>query len=527
MNYSNTDCLNNELTYSSPISFNAKAINNNCATFNGTTDYIYLGNNYVYSAYATGIKGAISCNVKFNSSSSQKLFCGILGITESITANYTTGIYIGALNKNVSVFLYSTAMWTFPTSTGYYDKLTDGNWHNIYYYIEKQGIQNDSNVFLYIDGIRCIGGAVNFDGNSKSDISLIGVGRSGDSTLNNNSYSNCNICNFKVYNSPLTESEIFNCNTYNGDKLVAWYPMAEGSNNIIYDAVGNINGRLTSTSISTCWETKQDMFAYNLTQGFKQEPTALSAFTNAKVPNNKNITIYKSDLSTNADGWFLYNGSSTSYDSTNKCFNVSSAANSTFASLHNNLLPSYASDYYGTSYRLHTKIKNNGINNITQLQYFMYGNTDLNSIALKYETVNILPGEFLDLWVDMPKNARFDGTAYYDKSIRLLLRFSSAAVETTDNQWALYECELQQVDNFDNHPKVDNGHNLAESTLDWSNGITNIAEITNTLGTSAYTPLSDTQNLYKKSIANGEQNYLLYSQPQTGINLKRINNKLR
>lgn len=323
MKYSNTDCLGSPLTNSSPVAFNASVRNNNCATFDATNNpsYIVLGDDNVL--------GDVS-KVIFRYKGTYNKSNGFFG---NIFPKITYGNDFGATDIDTLTLKYEGMRYIFTAS------VFDSKWHII-----EVSIVN-STPELKIDNVIIPYTIVD------NSLTILFTTIAARYTVQYQFPNTGSICDFKCYDSNNT--------------LTHWYPMAEGAGSITYDAIGNINGTITSSSLTTFWETKQDIFAYNLINGYGK-----ISESDAKIP-----------------------------------LNISSIT--------------YAEE----------------------------------------------------------------------------------------------------------HPKLDNGHNLAESTLDFTQGISNIAELNALTGINNYAPATVVSGLYKRTVTAGEKNYLLYKQAQTDTNLQRINNK--
>lgn len=324
MNYSNTDCLGSPLTNSSPVAFNAMVRNNNCATFNGSSDYISLGANNIL-----GEVDKVEFLYKGTRSTYHVFFTNIFKIQSD--DNY--GNILIFETATLLTFRYKGKQYTFTTTIG------DDIFHRIT--IDVSG----DTPSMTVDGVVAPFSSPTSTTTAYDNGSYIGF-----NGTNTNYLIKGSICDFKCYS---------------GNTLLHWYPMAEGAGSIVYDAIGNINGTITSSSLTTFWETKQDVFAYNLINGYGK-----ISGNDAKIPLNISSITYTEE-----------------------------------------------------------------------------------------------------------------------------------------------------------HPKLDNGHNLAEPTLDFTQGISGIAELNALSGIDTYTTATTVSGLYKKIITTGEKNYLLYKQVQSGTNLQRINNK--
>lgn len=320
LTYSNTNCLGNALTYSYPVKFNAKVISNNCATFDGTNDYVYIN-----STYLSAKKITFRAKLASASANPKVVISNIFGENSAI----------GFLSSEFGVVVSGTQ---YLGSYSY-----DSNWHN--YSVDISG----ASPILKIDDVQ-ITASISATGFVYKN-SAIGARQLGSETTYG-AHFNGQICDIKGFDE------------YN--ELIYWWPLAEGSNLTCYDSINANNGSINTPSGTNFWANKQDVFAYNIVEGFGY----ISGST-AKVPL--------------------------------------------------------------------------GISGITYTEQ---------------------------------------------------------------------------------HPSLSYGHNLAESKLDFTQGVLGMSEFKALSGVNSYVAQTSVSGLYKHSITSGETNYLLYKQAQTGVNLSRITTKL-
>lgn len=264
LSYSNTDCLNNPITDLAPVSFKGKLSDNNCATFNGSSDGIFLSQSSIIDtdncviSFDFRMPTSISHNIVF--------FQGIVKNDNDFSSGTAYGwhLYMVSGTKVINLCRPDGKKQNLGTHT----ELLDNKPHRFELTINGPS----SPASLKIDNVSVITGS---DSNSFKDTgrSYVGVGNESGSTLMDHYVGS--IWNFKISDQ--------------NDNLIHWYPLAEGADTIAYDAIGSVNGEIVSTSITTFWNTKQDVFAYNAINGF-----GTISGSDAKVPLNlEGITYIK------------------------------------------------------------------------------------------------------------------------------------------------------------------------------------------------------------------------------------------
>lgn len=320
LTYSNTNCLGNALTYISPTKFNAKAINNNCATFDGSNDYAYINSTFLGASKAT-----FKAKLASDNANPKVVISNIFGANSAI----------GFTGQKFGLVLNGTQYLG--------DFIYDLQWHN--YSVDVSG----ASPIIKIDGVE-ITASISTTGFVYKN-TAIGARQLG-SESNYGAYFNGQVCDLKAFDDY--------------GELLYWWPLAEGADLVCYDCIGANNGNINTTSATNFWANKQDLFAYNIVNGFGY----ISGST-AKVP-----------------------------------------------------------------------------------------------LAIS-------------------------GITYTEE-----------------------------------HPSLSYGHNLAESKLDFTQGVSGIAEFNALSGVNNYVAQTSVGGLYKHSTTSGEQNYLLYKKAQTGVNLSRVTTKL-
>lgn len=482
MNYSNTDCLGNPLTNSSPVAFNALAKGNNCATFNGTSDYIYLGEN--------NILGEVD-KVEFLYKGVRSTFNVFFTNIFKIQSDDTCGNILLFEDENTLTFRYKGQQYAFTAPVG------DNVFHRISIDISSGAPS------MTVDGITVPVSAPASNTTVYDKGSYIGFNGTDTNYLIKGS-----ICDFKCYS---------------GDTLLHWYPMAEGAGAIVYDAVGNVNGTITSASLTTFWETKQDIFAYNLINGFSQDSDQATALLPVKHPIGKDLCIYKSNFTSSTDGWDYVSSSVSAANGVVTSTRVVTSASNTWNTRIQKPIGFLNAKQVGRLFRVKFRLKNISDVNMSGVTFsigtaYAYGSKGL---AVIYNSTILGAGETHEYDIS---SATAGNGSDWSPIFQLYTTFTGATEGSTVG-FEVSNIEVYQVNYTEDRPKLEYGHNLAESALDFTQGISGIAELNALTGIDNYTPATAVSGLYKKTITAGEKNYLLYKQAQTDTNSQRINNK--
>jgi len=472
-----------------PVSFKGKISDNNCATFNGQNQYVLLSNQSISDVTK------ISFTVKINAihSDASKLY--------SIFAGFNLRCNFGIRKDSAAHFCLwvgngeHTGIFEITTLT-----VTVGSIYNV-----EVSFDYNSGYSCIVNGNSYTLSFVNSNPPSALNVyTLLGASRNTSNANYQPSY--CNLWDFKCYNS--------------NNELIHWYPLAEGANTIAYDAIGNVNGRIVS-SLSTFWGTKQDVFAYNAINGFKEDSNQSIAISNAKIPSSKDICIYKSNFGSTVDNWVkgagtVYTGPSVSNNNL-----VISRYDGTQIVLNNSSIGSF-SNHLTNTYHIKFKVKNtsfaSGDYDFTLNGIYItigYTSDTVNSIAYKAITnVGLSTGGTYTVDTDIPlsnKNNTLD-------TLNLTFKFATNAPDVS-NQLAieLSDIELYQINNTVTYEPVTNGIPPCESIIDFSQGVSNVAELKN-VSIATY---------YKTSDNGSISNFVVYKEAQTGVNLTRVNNHLK
>lgn len=559
MNYSSTDCLDTELTYSSTNKFRPLIKHNHCLSLNGTSDYINFGKDFIYKALSkdTSTLGSISFMYKSNLPNTSTAISYICDSVIGVNNDVFPTVYpfrVSFVGNKLRISCYGKSI---ACCDGTNDIISDGEWHTFYIHVNKKN-GNHTNVTGYLDG-KPLSFTSSSDSTTTAIFASIGVKTGNKTSKALSNYLNGSICNFKIYNTKLTDTEIQQCNDYIGNKLVHWYPMAEGSNNIINDAVGFVHGRLVSSSISNSWSSFQDVFAYNNNNGFKIciQPNDKSYL--AKIPNIKSETcIYKSNFVNTIDGSGVYGtsyGTILSYtnDATLKVnINRKSTQNSYSQSMFqvggiNNaiLLNKQTKFSCKLSFKLNSRtltLPNSTVLN-NPLPYIISVNIGswetANQVSNELQINTLIDAISFNKWYTISTPIKTSSGIADTSNIGVQLNFYGYNNDKTAKSGYsdIFEVEVKDVEiyrhnDFELHEKLINGYNMSESEFDFSQNVENVAELKeNNVYDFSNELLKDpkhSDDIYSEHILDknynllGKRNLKLYKKSQSNKNLLRL-----
>lgn len=256
--YSNTDCLGNELTYSTPASHQIKLSESNCLTFNANnTNYVYFGKGQ--DLFHDTTKVVFKWLSPSSITSNRTLFTGLTKVFNENTGlaqliykiSTDTPIFqIGYINSSPS------ATTNYSTGTLYSANYTVSP--NTIYEISVD-LSDPSNPILIINGETL---TVTATTNSTAyywpyhSIGIqLGAYRPEPGRVEAMSAAQGSMWNIRLYDE--------------NDNLVHHYPLSEGYGINIYDTVGDVHGYLSTPNMETSWmSVRQDDYHYNLENGF-------------------------------------------------------------------------------------------------------------------------------------------------------------------------------------------------------------------------------------------------------------------
>ncbi len=489
LQYDNIDALGNTLTYSDPCKFNAKFKGSNCFYSNTTANYITLGNKANFSDVT-----AIEVDLMFSQlqlGSTNYIFTNIInGLGFCFATSSSTG------ETYANAYLSSTKQWRFTLPV-----LTI----NTHYKIRVELLNNVCN--LYIDDQICSSTTSTYT-SSLLDIVYIGNNSAKKWPLHNTS-----IWNFRCYNA-------------NGD-LVHHYPMSEGMGKIIYDTVGDKHGVIINAGniYTVVWSKFQDDYHYNLTEGYisidgddidrfsktlKIPLKDASSVLVAKDSYQAGINNYTVMAEAEGGGWTTYDSSTVTLvkDNTNGNYikvQVTNGTVSTLKTLNNctlmnefngslpttftspNLPASYnnfinVNPQIPVQYNLKCKVRCNvhtydGVDQDTLSFrfYMLHGGT--NSFTANMNPPNDGEWHDIDITGSVNPNGAYISAGTGRQFCYLQIRNVTANV-SVNIDLDIKDIELYRISNCTYHPPILNGHNGAETLLDFTQqGSTNVAEI--------------------------------------------------
>lgn len=243
--YSNTDCLGNELTYSTPASHQLTMTESNCLTFTGnTTNYIYFGDS---DEFTDVVKVKLTWLTQTTSWTPDIcFFTGLLGCINNSSHNRC--IFNYSMGNKRFVFGFGPNLYDFSFTCTL----------NTQYDIEVAFKDTDSTPTLIVNGESITNTATrSWSGTQATDYHMIGLHTQ---TATTGTTSVQNACRGSLWNIRLYDSN---------DNLIHHYPLSEGYGNIIYDTVGDVHGYLSSPNLEINWmNTRQNDYHYNLENGF-------------------------------------------------------------------------------------------------------------------------------------------------------------------------------------------------------------------------------------------------------------------
>jgi len=257
------DIHSNELTYTGLCPRDAKLIESNCVTLDGLNDYISFG---------TDDEG-----LRFTASQPFTLAAWVRpavtgGTYGHIFNRRTTG---SSYQAGYMLRWYDAGRFHFLLADGsdFIEALTisgeapEGSWYHVTAVYDGSG-----KVSIYQDGVCHASGSGTLSGDMVSTACNFRLGilqLTGGTTYNP---FEGRICDARVYNYALTNAQVADLAAGNVPAVapIRHWPMAEGSGTIIYDASGNLNfGTATGATSAELWANTQDVFHYNITNGFR------------------------------------------------------------------------------------------------------------------------------------------------------------------------------------------------------------------------------------------------------------------
>lgn len=264
---------------------------------------------------------------------------------------------------------------------------------------------------------------------------------------------------------------IFGCNddfAWSTTRAVAThhYALAEGEGDIVYDNIGNNDGKLITSSMSSARKTYTRIQSYNSLVGFKEDSNIETAISKAKIPMNKDLILYKSDF--REDGIEnIITGSTNSITNDGKL-----------------LIQGTTSMFY-VSIPLSFKITPVNVGRKLKLQFKI---KNLENLDINIDTLRIVVGDTMDggqsclsikTNVNIPSNTELSFseefppiTTALDQSCSIIL--SAQLGSDTNLKYEISDIVLTQVDSMTSYPAVKNGKNKSEADISYSQLISDL-----------------------------------------------------
>lgn len=240
------------------------------------------------------------------------------------------------------------------------------------------------------------------------------------------------------------------------------YALAEGEGDIVYDNIGNNDGKLITSSMSNARKTYPRVLSYNSLVGFKEDSNIETAISKAKIPMNKDLILYKSDfredgigsvITTSISNKSITNDGKLLIQGSDSMFSVS-------IPLSINITPVNI----GRKLKLQFKIKNieNLDTNIDTLRILVGDTIEGGESCLSIKNnVNIPSNTELSFSEEFPPITTATGQSC---SIVLLARF----ISNTNFKLEISDVILTQVNSMTSYPAVKNGKNKSEANISYS-----------------------------------------------------------
>lgn len=492
--YLDTDAAGNILDTSNklPCKYNAKAIQSNCFHSDTTKNYIAIGNRDDFSDVTTVEMTVMFDDISFTQTT--YFFSNLLKPNVGFCHYWIQRNMFGLFEGSNGVRYLWTTPFNIEANTPYHLRLSyNGTTYTLTVNGQTCSVSQETEVVVDIDNIVRIG--------------------TRDYT-SNYSLRNASIWNFRCYNSD--------------NELVHHYPLSEGMGKIVYDTVGGKHGVIINAGnlYSVVWAKFQDDYHYNLTNGYiSVDGDDIDRFSKTlKIPlkDASSVLVAKDSyqaginnytIMAEGEGWDNYTSSTVTLvnDRTNGNYvkvQVADGLISTTKTLNNctlmtefngSLPTTFTSPNLPASY-------NNFINVNPQIpvQYnfkckvrcnaHTYDGVDQGTLSFRFYmlhggtnsfTVNMNPptdGEWHD--IDVTSSVNPDGMYAFANTGRYFCYMQIRNV--TANGFVnidldIKDIELYRTSNYTYHPPILNGHNGAETRFDFSQGISDVAEVKNDL----------------------------------------------
>lgn len=250
---------------------------------------------------------------------------------------------------------------------------------------------------------------------------------------------------------------------YNGTPIHGYY-MAEVEGNVIYDIIGNTNGRLIAPSITDVRARYNYSYAVNTYKGFREDTESEEPISSAKIPLGKDLCIYKSAFETGVslDAWT---------GSPNSVIDDKLVVSRTGISSDNNCRVQLAdtrlkASQNGRTLKVKYKITNLNTLPLTQVRITL-GSAYAEYYGLGYTsktnaTVNLAQGESIEKEFILSKGVS-SGTNF--SAVLQVYCVFDGTLEVNSQAFAIENLEIYQTDTLVDYPAVEYGKNASESYI--------------------------------------------------------------
>lgn len=457
--YLNKTALDGSLTASTPASFPATIVDNPCGNFNGST-YVYVdyANNALSTAGATTEKVECYFSIPSSPTSYGCLYTNMFSVINGgINSVWVVGLTGGI--KFVAGDYTKAFNTTFEADVVY--KLT----------IE---CSTDNSVTVSINDAAL---AVTSSGSEATTSTGTIIGSRFITGLSN-----------------YFKGTLFDFRFYSDGTLTHHYPIAERDYTILYDAVGDKHAKIITTSISTFWTGNQSVYSYNSLNGYRCDSDLATAYVKAYIPLGRNLVWNKSAFLTSTDNWVGFEdvadrlndytvGISEGWLTCSRKGGDGAVFTDKTFRLYckDNNFPIYGQGSYGRTFHLKVTIRNNTTtNDLSQVNFvcgWINGGMPTHGISSKYDLLStpLAPGATIDIDTTLTIPSPYRGIQNTVSSIRFAFANNASAEEPISG--SITNLELTQTNYQEDHPTIINGVVDPSCSLDFSQGISNIAEI--------------------------------------------------
>lgn len=459
LKYLQKTALDDVLTVSIPANFPATIVDNPCGNFNGST-YVYVdyANNALSTAGATTEK--IECYFSIPSSPT------------SYGCLYTN--MFSVINGGVN------SVWVVGLTGGI--KFVAGDYTKVFDTTFEADV-------VYKLTVEC-------STNNSVTVSINDTALAVTSSGSEVTASTGTIMGAKVTTSAANyfKGVLFDFRYYSDGTLTHHYPFAERSYVITYDAVGDKHGKIVTTSISTFWTGNQSVYSYNSLNGYRCDSDLNAGYVKSYIPLGKNLVWNKSAFQTSVDNWAGFEDRSERMADYTVSFSDGwltcsrkGGDGAVFTEKSFRLyyrdsnFPVYGQSCYGRTFHVKVTVRNNTTTNtITRVGFvcgWINGGMPANGLSgiSTLLTENLPAGESVTLEKDLIIPSPYLGIQNTISSFR----FDFANDPTTDEpiSASIKDLEFTQTNYQEDHPAITNGVVDPSCSLDFSQGLSNVAEI--------------------------------------------------